>query len=399
MTEFLDYFKRIGTLTVSLLLLYLIDPFHTDFIFGYLLAIFIFMDYKQLKKSLDTDFTLLALFTFSYAIFYTFNLDLGTQFIFIYAFIPLAFYLLGKLLVWKADNVKQLFMMSLFLGIFFSFIALISVLLNIAEQGFVSLERSVPYIWGGIPPAATVMATYFLFNMCIPAILISRFKETGLLVKIFLFVVFLLSVYCVLRLGSRTQLAIGLFTLIASLLYIVTKQSAKKNILIFILIFVGVNFGLSRFDLNSKSDLMTSFSSRMESKSHGAGTAGGRSQRWEKSLVNLWEEPLGWDYQEFGHSHNLWLDVARVSGILPFLLLVAFSIRSFINTRKVIIKNPGNIALNNLIIAFSLAIFLQFFVEPIFEGVFHLFVFYCLFQGIINGYLQNLHGKKVKLAN
>ena len=397
MSVFSSYLKQVGLLTVFLLLVYLINPFNKDYLFGYALAAIIFSNQKFLKKNIDFDLVLLALFTITYAIFYSLILDLGTQFIFIYAIIPLAFYLLGKFLVAKANSTKDIFLISLMAGIFFSFSALISVLLDIGQNGFVSIVREVPMIWGGEPPAATQMGSYFLFNMCIPAILISRFKEGNLLFKLALFVVFLLSIYCVLRIGSRTQLALIIFTVIATLLYLVFKQSAKRNITIFIVAFIGINLGLRYANFNSKSDLLTSFATRMDNKKYGAGTAGGRSERWEKSLTNIIEEPLGWSLDEFSYSHNMWLDVARVGGVIAFILLVLYTIRSFGNLRRAISRNPNELALNNLIICFSIAMFLQFFVEPIFEGIFHLFIFYCFFQGIINGYLKKFSENMAKL--
>jgi len=398
MSEFIKYIKRIGLLVVFLLLIYFIDPFNTDYLFGYALAGIIFMNQKFVLKNIDFDLVLLGIFTITYSIFYSLILDLGTQYIFIYAVIPLAFYLLGKFLVSKAKSPKDLFRLSLCLGVVFSLIALLSVLINIGQNGFVSLERGVPMIWGGAAPAATAMGTYFLFNMCIPAILISRFKEGNLILKIVLFVIFLLSVYCVLRLGSRTQLAIALFTITAALLYVTSKQSAKRNVTIFLVLFVGINLGFRYVSIDAKSDLLTSFASRMDSKTNGAGSAGGRTERWEKSMINLIEEPLGWKIEDFGYSHNLWFDVARVAGVIPFVLLVLFSIRSLRNIRKAIKRHPKNISFNNLIIVFSLALFLQFFVEPIFEGIFHLFIFYCLFQGIINGYLKDFSEKPKTLV-
>ena len=40
--------------------------------------------------------------------------------------------------------------------------------------------------------------------------------------------------------------------------------------------------------------------------------------------------------------------------------------------------------LKNLVLVFFIAFYLQFFVEPILDGSVPLFIFYCLFQGIVN---------------
>ncbi len=396
MLQLVEYLKRLGPLVVGLLVLYLIDPFHTDYLFGYMLTAFVFLKKNFLLRQLDGNFLLLAFFSVTYALFYSFNLYLGSQYIVIYIFFPLGFYLLGKFLVEKANSPSSLFNLMVAIGFVFSLVALLSVVLNILEGGFVQLERDVPMLWGGAPPAATAMATYFLFNMCIPAVLVSRTKEMNNFVKVLLLVIFLISVYCVLRLGSRTQLLITLFTLAASVLFIVTKQSARRNIVLFGGLFILLNIGLNYVNLDSKSDLMTSYASRMDSKKYGAGTAGGRTERWAKSLNNLVEKPFGWSLDEFGYAHNLWFDVLRVTGIIPFFLLVIFSVRSILNTKRAITANPNNVAISNLFLVYMLAIFLQFLVEPIFDGIYHLFVFFCLLQGVINGYAKKFVLKPMK---
>ena len=126
----------------------------------------------------------------------------------------------------------------------------------------------------------------------------------------------------------------------------------------------------------------------MDSKKYGASTAGGRTERWTKSLDNLIDKPLGWEISDFGYSHNLWLDVARSGTVIAFIILVLFSLRSLLNTKNSISnKHISFLPYKKIVMVLSLAFYLQFFVEPILEGSLQLFIFFCFFQGLIN---QNL---------
>ncbi|WP_282050987.1 hypothetical protein [Maribacter aquivivus] len=385
--------NSIGYLRVILFLTYLIDPFNYGYLFGALLIISIITD-KLLVEKLDFNFTLLLLFSICYAIFYIFNLELGSQFILIYALFPAGFYLIGKTFNNKSLNNIQLFYLLFASGFIFSLPAMVSVLTSIIDKGFVVIERDVPMIWGGNVIPATNMAAYFVLNMSIPAFLVAGFKKFNLPLKLLMISTFIISVLCVLRLGSRTQLSIFFITFIISLIFLIRRQTVKQNVTLFGILFLIFNVFLSYVSFDKDSDIMSAFAGRMESKKYGAATAGGRTERWTKSIVNLWEKPLGWDVTDFGFSHNLWFDIARVGGTLSFILLLIFTIKNAVNIKKAILLIPQNALLNTAFICYGLSFYLLFFVEPIFDGYFPLFVFYCFFLGIIAQY--NINNRAIK---
>jgi len=385
--------KSLGYIRVILFLTYLIDPFNFGYLFGVVLIISIITD-KHFKDKLDFNFTLLLLFSFCYAVFYTFNLELGSQFILIYALFPGGFYLIGKTFNNKNLNYTQLFYLLFASGLIFSLPAMASVLTSIYDKGFVVIERDVPMIWGGNVIPATNMAAYFVLNMSIPAFLVAGFKKFNLPLKLLMITTFILSVVCVLRLGSRTQLSIFFITFVISLFYLIRRQTVKQNVALFGVLFLIFNVFISYVSFDKDSDIMSAFAGRMESKKYGAATAGGRTERWTKSIINLWEKPLGWDVTDFGFSHNLWFDIARVGGTLSFILLLIFTIKNAFYIKKAILLMPKNALLNTAFICYGLSFYLLFFVEPIFDGYFPLFVFYCFFLGIIAQY--NINGKAIK---
>ncbi|WP_157449787.1 hypothetical protein [Croceitalea dokdonensis] len=335
------------------------------------------------------DSIILFIFSVVYAIFYAFDPYSGMQFILVYALFPLVFYLLGKNIAKKAKGSEQLFNIILGLSVIYSTIALISVLLNIASGGFAQTERNIPLLWGS-SGAATGTAAYLFANMCLPALLLFSFKKRKILINLILVTVYCLSILAVLRLGSRTQIVISGFTLFASLLFLFKVQSPTRNFITLLLVFFGLNAVLTTVNIDFDSDLLSAYADRMDSKSHGASTAGGRTERWEKSLEYMIKKPMGWKVDDFGYSHNLWLDTARGGTLLSFFFLCLFTIRSLIKALGIIRNHSTNIIFRNQVLVYTLAFMLQFFVEPILEGSVQLFLFYCLFQGAINQQKNNI---------
>lgn len=374
---------------LALLFIYQLNPFNFGYLAGYLLIGLIIIQGPFMAKNMDLDFVLLILYSFSYAMFYSFDYESrGAQYIAIFATTPPFFYLLGKYLVKDRPGAHLLFYLLFALSLMYSCSAMISVFQNFLTGGFVQLERSIPYFWGGEPVSATLMGAYFTLNMCIPALLILSRARKGLLFNTLAIATFIVSLICVLRLGSRTQLSIFLLTTLLALFYVVPKLSIKQNTLLLALIGGIVFYIATTIDFSMDADWLTTFAGRMEANGN-VSTGGGRTDIWLKSLELIFTYPFGWEAEKYGFAHNLWLDVVRAVGIVPFIILIIYSIRSFNQVRKTIRMNQDAIAFNGQVLVYGLAFFLQFMVEPVMEGIFGSFVLFCLYKGVINKYRSN----------
>lgn len=384
----MTYIQQIGLLYVIPFVFYLIDPFGKGFLFGYILIVGLFLNGKKLIPYLDRDFVFLSLFAMVYALFYMFDTEkAGVQFIFIYAFFPGFFYLFGKYLVVPKMATGHLVFLFFAIGFLFSLSALVSVVVNLREGGFVQLGRDIPMLGTGVPKKATLMAAYLTFNMCLPIIYLIRQRKIPIILQLVAGGIFMASLLSIFRLGSRTQLVICLLAIVISLLFVVPRQTAKANaklgLFVALVVIVVLQFGL----LNMDADYFSVLGARLQ-ESDNTASAGGRTGLWAQALGNLFAHPLGWAGPGVRFAHNLWLDVARYAGLIPFVLLVLFTVRSLRNTYKAIRKNPNELLLNTTLLNFTLASLLIFFVEPVMEGLFFLFTLFCLFQGMINGYLK-----------
>ncbi len=115
-------------------------------------------------------------------------------------------------------------------------------------------------------------------------------------------------------------------------------------------------------------------------------TLGTRTERWQGSLTYLLTKPFGWASSgEIYYIHNMWLDIARISGIIPFGILAWFSIAGFLNSIK--LTKLYNNSLSYLLLGLNICFFSSCFVEPIYGGT-H-FMLYCLLWGVQNGLFYN----------
>lgn len=373
---------------MTLLLLFLLDPFNKGFLFGYLLAGFIFLNIPVFKHLLDKDFVFLLMFSGIYTIIYSFKMEQGVQFMFIYLLFPATFYLIGKKIALKAKSQHELFFLFFILSFTFSISAVTSVILNLVEGGFLQTDRSIPMFWNGKSMKATAMGAFLTYNMTIPGLLLYYREKLGKFFMVFALIIFVATLFSVFRLGSRTQLVISFISIVVALFFIIPNQKKADNLKMIVSLTLIVGAFLLFFPIDLEADYFSVLGSRLED-SENAGSAGGRTERWSKSLQYMVSDPLGWRIEDFGYSHNFWFDVARYAGVLPCLLLLFITLRFYKKTFRAIRKNKNNLLLNGQILVYSIASFLIFFVEPIMEGLFFLFVSFCMFQGMIHGYLSH----------
>lgn len=376
-----------------LILLFALDLYTFGFVFGYLLLIYHALEFKRTLKKFDRTASALFIFSVIYSLFYSFNPTLGSQFILIYALLPTTFYIVGKT-IYESNNSNDYlsrFWIMILIGVFLSFASATSVWIDIFNKGFVTLERNVVNIWTNQVDNATNMAAAFTMNMGIPGILIIGYKKIkNKALILLLFAIYLISITCVLRLGSRTHLAITIFAIAVAIIYRFKKQSLKQNLAMFLILFVGINLAFSYLSFNSESDLLSSYADRMESKTHGANTAGGRTERWAKSLEYMFKKPLGWDLNEFSFAHNMWFDALRVGGIIAFIFLLIFTLKVIRKLNYLYtLSTKGNLIDGQLLI-YGVCFLLVFFVEPILEGYFTVFSIFCLVLGFSSSHIASI---------
>ncbi|MEO9513939.1 MAG: O-antigen ligase family protein [Flavobacteriaceae bacterium] len=294
--------------------------------------------------------------------------------------------------MFKSLSKTSIISIFLAMGIIYGLTSFSSVGVELLKNGFAAglLDRDVPIIWTGEKLKATGMSASMIYFLILPGVIMTNKERLSLFWKLILLALFAIAVLCTFRLGSRTGIAIIIITILFTIiLQLRTKNNAQKiKFLLQIAIIIFLVLKFVPFDLDA--DYLSVLGDRLQNP-HGNSTesAGGRTDLWENAIGNLFAHPLGWKSSIY--NHNLWLDIAMTNGILPLVLLMIFNVFNFINLRKVLFHKQSDLGINSLFLLFNLATFLQFFVEPIYQGSFFLFSFYCLFQGCIKRYLELSH--------
>lgn len=387
--EVFKYLKSVGLPIIFLLFIFLLDPFSLAIKAGYaLIAVLLMLKGRTLIYNIDRDFLVLLAFSITFTMFDYFGENRGIQYLIIQAIFPVFFYALGKMMVTPNLSNKGVIYLVLSIGFIYSVTALLSIVFNLMQGGFIQTDRFIPSFWNGEEIKSTKVASYLIYNTVIPAILVANRQRFGLLSKLLLLSIYGVSLIASFRLGSRTLIAISALSLIASFVYIVIKQPLLDNLKLVATLFaiVVITYIYVPFDFDSP--IFSTLGQRLQTSSGAASTAsaGNRTVLWAAGLKNLLEHPLGWEYHM--HHHNLWLDMAKKATFIPLLFFLINNVFCYSSIKKAFSISGNDIGFNVTLFLFFFSTFLLFFTEPVIEGNFFSIVVYCLILGILNGFIK-----------
>lgn len=291
-------------------------------------------------------------------------------------FFPAAAYAAGKWLGFCSRTVRGLCWGYFIIGVALSFNAVVSVLYDVAQYGFLGGGRNIEIVGsGGQELSATVLAGSLVLLISSGGVVFSSDESLSLAERLSFLLLAFVGVFVALRLGSRTFIAIGAITLIIGLIVNIKKLGYVNSVLFAVLLvsclWGGVNY------VGGDLDLFSYFQDRIDDDEVGSATAGGRTEKWVNSLYLLQDYPWGWGLSLNGYSHNLWLDSARNSGWVGFFLISFVYFASLYSLLSVSKGSALGTYLTCIVVGFSLL----FFVEPILDGFVIVFCGYCALWG------------------
>lgn len=187
-------------------------------------------------------------------------------------------------------------------------------------------------------------------------------------------IVFLLALLTTFSLLNRTGIVVAILCFV-----VVIGYRSRKNLSILLSATIGIGviiLLLFYFDVIN-TELLDLYNERNEDLS----TMGTRTERWSIAFPNLLKHPFGWAPNgEIYYVHNMWLDIARISGIFPFIILVYMAVDSFRKAYSLIKYKETE--LSYLLFGLNICFFSSCFLEPIYGGT-H-FMLYCLLWGVEN---------------
>jgi len=179
-----------------------------------------------------------------------------------------------------------------------------------------------------------------------------------------------------LYLGGRAFFLISMLFLFVVLIKVFSKNKLDlfSLFIFFVLLYLVFDFLLYFIDM---------FVMRLYSQNY---INSGRYEYWVYALQETVKHPIGGinitdKFQGVNWFHNLWFDVARVSGWIPLIILVSLNIDNISLIKKI---NNNNVD-DYFIWLFSVISLLIMFQDVILEGNYKVFIFYMIVNSVILG--------------
>ena len=298
--------------------------------------------------------------------------------------IPLPFfYVLGRYIQHESQSNKVTLYIVAFVILFYSLEIYLSIFKNIVSTGSIINASRLFYFEGNESRKLTATLVGLAASLGFAGLPMFAILKGDKVIRLFYFLLFLSSLITTINLVNRTGLVVWVFSFMLPVLYFY-KRSRFKLIIIFCICFILIGIMISTGIISQ--EVISAYSERNELDLQ---TGGGRLEKWSSALLHIFSSPFGWAENNGTTNmfvHNMWLDVAKVTGIIPFFILLVSTVKSI----KTVVK-LSKFQVNEVVACFislNICFFLSCFVEPVYGGM-HMFL-YVMIWGMQNQYLQQI---------
>jgi len=338
---------------------------------------------------MDSSFRWLVVFSLSFTFIWSYNSDFELGKTIYFVFYPPLFYLLGGYFIDKSINFNSIIKILLILIIAYSVIYLSNTIYDTINYGLINPLRSVGINDDSLLGAKFQQVRASLAIAGVGLFFVPTVNSIEKKIKYFFLLLSFLGLFATIHYVNRTGLALALFSVLIVSFKIIKKRSVLVGMFLVGLFLIIITIYL--VNLSSVQGFIESYEIRELSDEDNSSTFGGRVVRWYWALNIVSTHPWGdISNSQYGYAHNLWLDVGRLSGIIPFISLIVFTVRSIIRAGKIVINKRLPMFFSCVLITLNLTFLLQSFVEPILESD---PIFFCLFVLILG--MQNFLLKKI----
>lgn len=329
---------------------------------------------NEIYRAYDKIFILFLLFGVWYSIFAP---PLSTNEYVVFVIVYPMLYLVGKLLgATETDNsiINILFVMAMSIALIY----IVSIFADVSKYGFYSETRNLEIEGRG--SGAEISATGIYSNLILSTLFIVALFTKLKLWKRLLFASFaILAFVASVRVGSRSSIVITICA-IAIFLLLNFRTVIQKNLFAvscaLVLILVSVNYVINNYE----DELMVLERFQDEDVE----TGGGRVELANVIINELTQQPFG-KLEHVPYAHNLWLDTARVAGIIPMFLLIIITIYFIGSIWRTYKQKMFDSDYRSIIVTIGIVLFIYMNTEPILEGAPMLFAFFVVLCGIMQG--------------
>lgn len=352
---------------------------------------------REIKVFNYINMSILILFTITYSITAYFYGKFSLPFL----ITPGVAYYIGSIIVNKRENENKIsgFIISIAIGL------AIHAILNFGYALISNnVNRNTLDIWSRQISSATLQAMMLVMIESLLYYIIIYVRNMK--IKVALLILFGVGIIYNIRLGTRSTLIVCMVTFMCAMILSLFLEKDKKKILkkigiillciICIIVLIGACYYYNIFGIGDKinnSQLYKRFTNEKDADY----SSSIRILALKSALTQMFDYPLG-GYQmkliSVKYVHNLWLDVNYATGIIPFILIILYTIlvlKSLIMT----IKNKSfSNSYKMLVFSIYIGVLMSFAFEPIIEGAPYYFIMFCLINGIVDKKLVVEKGKE-----
>lgn len=190
-------------------------------------------------------------------------------------------------------------------------------------------------------------------------------------------------------LGTRTQLLILAVVSLTALL-LLRKEPEYRGSCGKILLAAGAALAAVwvcvRFDLFGIGEILggTNLIARFTDPAELLKSDSQRLRQFLDGCENLYLHPLGGQKEQF-YFHNMWLDIGRVSGLLPLVLMIGYQTITGGHMLRLARDRELETGIRCLILCVWLGVLINFWFEPVLEGCLNFYLAFCAINGLTDG--------------
>ena len=247
-------------------------------------------------------------------------------------------------------------------------------------------------VWSQQLTPGTQLTMYFIsvFAVFFPAIIYFKNRKW---VNIVIIAGSCFLIYASLATRTRTTLLVlALVCIVQFVLFAILEKekavSFVKSKKLWVLIVIGVTGLIVGFILIKDTKIIREF---IDNLSKGGGIINNaRFVAQRKAISQLFDYPMGGRKMDLGflYCHNVWIDMANASGLIPFVAFTGFTIYSGYDLIRFILKKNIQAETKLIMTGMYVAFFLHYTVEPALDSSVHFITPWILVNGLIHGYIS-----------
>lgn len=366
------------------------------YIFAAMLAVTLFYNVRHIRIS-TPELTLFCFAVFYFGVF-SFHYEIGIEEIILYFAGPWGAYLIGKQYVLRSRSKRPLMTLTMILAAGMCLHGLLNWVAMLRSEHMLTYayQRLSVDFWRGTVVSVTVTGMFFSFatGLSVGALFSKTKKKTKILAVVTLVACLAATIFF----ANRTLLVVAALMIAGYLLAVLLSSRispARKALLLLTLGFAVVlliaALILNWFGITDKI-MSLKIIQRLDEDE------GGRMAVWSLFFEDnaFLRFPMGGGQiarsSGMGYLHNLWLDIYNRTGVLPFLMMLIFTVlmigRYFVFRKRML--DRGRHVDCTCLTALLIATVLNCMVEPIIEANPYYFLIVLMFLGGMNGQIRNL---------